>query len=82
MDPSRAPPGSGTNLNSLNSTPDDSSPAHHRPEQASKRGETVQWAPLSTPGRRGFWYRKQHGPTAFGFKMLRSAKGCIYCTII
>eukprot|EP00966_Prymnesium_polylepis_P194982 4519805-Prymnesium_polylepis.1 len=30
MDPSRAPPGSGTNLNStFNSTPDDSSPAHH-----------------------------------------------------
>eukprot|EP00966_Prymnesium_polylepis_P305375 7056688-Prymnesium_polylepis.1 len=29
MDPSRAPPGSGTNLNTFNTTPDDSSPAHH-----------------------------------------------------
>eukprot|EP00966_Prymnesium_polylepis_P069331 1611509-Prymnesium_polylepis.1 len=29
MEPSSAPPGSGTNHNSCNSTPDDSSPAHH-----------------------------------------------------
>eukprot|EP00966_Prymnesium_polylepis_P320513 7376895-Prymnesium_polylepis.1 len=29
MDPSRAPPGSGTNLNTFNTAPDDSSPAHH-----------------------------------------------------
>ena len=53
MEPSSAPPGSGTNLNSCNSTPDDSSPAHHTTQSSFA---TCSISTFETCSRaKGFW---------------------------